>query len=433
MKINMENDFKKIMAEYSDEQLIKIVTIQRNDYNPLAIEVADLEIKNRNIDLSKIEEVKENLIAKDVKQKEFDSRIVRSYIRFYHFIIDSIAILFFVFILLKVLDIFIDSPTKMITNIIVSFISLITFFTYYIVLEYKYKKTIAKFITKTKVVKDNNQILKLTDILIRTICRLIPFDRFSYLFSKRGIHDYLSQTDIVYDINNESIKNTINSTTFIDVHMESIQTPIQIEGITENIYAGFWQRLGAFLLDTIFMLPILYLTIYINSLDINYFYITFIPNFVISLWYYIYLPKKYGGTPGKLIAGIKIIKLNGQDIDWKEATLRHLILLILGLLSMINMLSIIPDVDYNVFTSLSWLKQSTYLMSLSPIFFKFYTWTSNIWIYSEFIVLLTNKRKRAIHDFIAGTVIVKSKYVDKIKEDMLQKDGNEIIIEDNTL
>src|ERR1035437_3059242 len=180
MKINMENDFKKIMAEYSDEQLIKIVTIQRNDYNPLAIEVADLEIKNRNIDLSKIEEVKENLIAKDVKQKEFDSRIVRSYIRFYHFIFDSIAILFFVFILLKVLDIFIDSPTKMITNIIVSFISLITFFTYYIVLEYKYKKTIAKFITKTKVVKDNNQILKLTDILIRTICRLIPFDRFSY-------------------------------------------------------------------------------------------------------------------------------------------------------------------------------------------------------------------------------------------------------------
>jgi uncharacterized RDD family membrane protein YckC len=31
---------------------------------------------------------------------------------------------------------------------------------------------------------------------------------------------------------------------------------------------------------------------------------------------------------------------------------------------------------------------------------------------------LTNKRRRAIHDFIAGTVIVKSKYVEKIRDKM---------------
>ncbi len=57
-------------------------------------------------------------------------------------------------------------------------------------------------------------------------------------------------------------------------------------------------------------------------------------------------------------------------------------------------------------------------MSLSPIFFLIYTWVSNIWIYSEFIVLLTNKRKRAIHDYIAGTIIVKAKYIDEIREAM---------------
>jgi uncharacterized RDD family membrane protein YckC len=33
----------------------------------------------------------------------------------------------------------------------------------------------------------------------------------------------------------------------------------------------------------------------------------------------IYLVKKYGGTPGKLIVGIKIIKLDGTDVTWKEA------------------------------------------------------------------------------------------------------------------
>ena len=30
----------------------------------------------------------------------------------------------------------------------------------------------------------------------------------------------------------------------------------------------------------------------------------------------------------------------------------------------------------------------------------------NIWIWSEFFVLLLNKRRRAIHDFIAETVVI---------------------------
>ena len=115
---------------------------------------------------------------------------------------------------------------------------------------------------------------------------------------------------------------------------------------------------------------------------------------------------------------MKIIKLNGESIDWKEAILRHLVLLLLTLFSVAMMTSCLISADETIFKSLGWLKRSEYLMSLSPVFFLIYTWVSNIWIYSEFIVLLTNKRKRAIHDYIAGTVIVKVKYIDEIRETM---------------
>ena len=37
------------------------------------------------------------------------------------------------------------------------------------------------------------------DIITRTFCRLIPFDRISFLFVKNGIHDYLSKTKVVKD------------------------------------------------------------------------------------------------------------------------------------------------------------------------------------------------------------------------------------------
>jgi uncharacterized RDD family membrane protein YckC len=60
--------------------------------------------------------------------------------------------------------------------------------------------------------------------------------------------------------------------------------------------------------------------------------------------------------------------------------------------------------------------KDTYLITFSPIFFSVYRWSGNIWYWSEFIVLLTNRRKRAIHDFIAGTVVVKDDYIDKIRE-----------------
>lgn len=58
------------------------------------------------------------------------------------------------------------------------------------------------------------------------------------------------------------------------------------------------------------------------------------------------------------------------------------------------------------------------MLSLSPEFFIIYSVAINIWIWSELLVLLTNRRKRAIHDFMAGTVIVKAIYVDKIRETM---------------
>ncbi len=194
--------------------------------------------------------------------------------------------------------------------------------------------------------------------------------------------------------------------------------PLEIDGISESIYGGFWARFASLLLDTIILLPVIFLVSYLNGLGKNIYFFTLIPNFIFGLWYYIYLPKKYGGTPGKLIAGMKIIRLNGKSIDWKEALLRHSVLLVLTIFSAIMMTYCLLSADETIFNSLGWLKRSQYLMSLSPTFFLIYTWISNIWIYSEFIVLLTNKRKRAIHDYIAGTVIVKAKYINEIREVM---------------
>lgn len=196
------------------------------------------------------------------------------------------------------------------------------------------------------------------------------------------------------------------------------QVPIRLEGIYDDIFAGFGPRLASLLLDGIIMMPLIFTVLYLNSSNLETYYYTIIPNLLINLFYHVYLPKKYGGTPGKLIMGIQIIRLDGENIGWKEAFLRHLVIFTLTLFAVTLSIEAISRADEATFESLSWIKQSQYLMSMSPVLFLIYTWLSNIWTWSELIVLLTNPRKRALHDFIAGTVIVKKMYIERIRNEM---------------
>lgn len=69
---------------------------------------------------------------------------------------------------------------------------------YYIIMESAFQVTIGKLITGTKVIHDDGSKPDLGTIGVRTLCRLIPFEQFSFLGSEaRGWHDSLSKTYVV--------------------------------------------------------------------------------------------------------------------------------------------------------------------------------------------------------------------------------------------
>lgn len=69
---------------------------------------------------------------------------------------------------------------------------------YYSILEYTTGRTVAKFITKTKVVTEAGEKPDLGTILLRSFCRFIPFEAFSFLGSEAsGWHDKLSKTKVI--------------------------------------------------------------------------------------------------------------------------------------------------------------------------------------------------------------------------------------------
>jgi len=72
------------------------------------------------------------------------------------------------------------------------------FLTYYFSMEALTQKTLGKYITNTMVVLRNGEKPSSKDILIRSLCRIIPFDALSFLGeSSKGWHDSISKTFVV--------------------------------------------------------------------------------------------------------------------------------------------------------------------------------------------------------------------------------------------
>ena len=195
----MENNFTKIMSSKTDEELIKIVTIDSGKYQELAIETAKKEIEFRNIDETKFKEVSEKVEVQKQKLENIENNSVSSLIRFVNFLIDFIVILIFYGMIVPNFEQFLNLTSRA-ELIIYRMGTLALFFAiYYIPFEHKYQKTLGKIITKTKVVNLEGEKAELGDIISRTFCRLIPFDRFSFFFTRNGFHDAISKTKVIKD------------------------------------------------------------------------------------------------------------------------------------------------------------------------------------------------------------------------------------------
>jgi uncharacterized RDD family membrane protein YckC len=177
---------------------------------------------------------------------------------------------------------------------------------------------------------------------------------------------------------------------------------------TKSKYASIWQRLGAYWLDVLILFPIVALGIWGGEQSQLFSAYYFVPGVLFGLWYHVYLVKRYGGTAGKLIMGIKIAKLEGEPVGYREAVLRYSVLFALATINQVAFIQTtmgMSDADYYAF---DWQERILRIQELAPSWLESITLLTNIWVWSEFVVMLTNKKRRAIHDFIAGTVVVRA-------------------------
>lgn len=122
--------------------------------------------------------------------------------------------------------------------------------------------------------------------------------------------------------------------------------------------------------------------------------------------YTVYFHGRFGQTIGKRVMGIRVVRLTGENIGWPNAWRRSSVDIgfsILGIVSTFAALLMITDPEYY---GVGLVQRAENVQLHEPEWLSWSKVASQIWIWSEVVVMLFNTKRRALHDFIAGTIVV---------------------------
>jgi uncharacterized RDD family membrane protein YckC len=176
------------------------------------------------------------------------------------------------------------------------------------------------------------------------------------------------------------------------------------------VFVGFWKRVLAALIDAAIGWAFMPITISLMRWCVEHRNI--LPEILWSLaWIvvWLWLVVRFGGTPGKLIIRARIVNAQGQFLSWGRAVLRIVPTLIISTNSLLKMaaaFSRYPDSAPH-----SSIVEISHLMNEYGQPYSTLAMVLGFFIYIDIGVILFNRQKRAIHDFIAGSyVITKDSY-----------------------
>ena len=171
------------------------------------------------------------------------------------------------------------------------------------------------------------------------------------------------------------------------------------------MYATIWQRIAAFIIDTLVFLPLLPLMFVVHSraglLSVSV---------VSALAYFAYqvgIHALYGQTLGKRVMRIRVIRIDGVKIGWRDAFLRSSVKLGIQVVSSIGFAMMLFAIPASTFPFASIDDRVENYKRFGPEWRTLWDYVSYGWEIINALTFFTNAQGRVLHDMIAGTVVVK--------------------------
>ena len=173
-------------------------------------------------------------------------------------------------------------------------------------------------------------------------------------------------------------------------------------------YRTFWPRFWAGWIDALVFLPLWPVDSWINTATKTSPILAagwFIISTLLFDIYSVAMHARYGQTLGKMVTGVKVLDLTGGKLSFRQALLRDSVPIILSVLAIVDGLpSVLVGLDPYHNGQFTWLL----LLQL---------WGSFIWFAAELITMLFSSKRRAIHDFLAHSVVVRLSASERVAGD----------------
>lgn len=174
-----------------------------------------------------------------------------------------------------------------------------------------------------------------------------------------------------------------------------------IAKVTDPRFRTFWPRLGAAILDGLIVtIPlaiaqgIIWMTITSPLVRTVYYLASGLAGVVYSIAFH----ASSGMTPGKRITGVRVFSVDGSRLSARQAVLRDLVPLVLALWMILGDLGFILAGGNPMDSS----------HQADPTWFQVLAGSAMaVWGFLELATMLTNSRRRSVHDFIAGSMVMR--------------------------
>lgn len=173
------------------------------------------------------------------------------------------------------------------------------------------------------------------------------------------------------------------------------------------VYGGFWRRFAAVMIDGLILAPLFMLQFYLMAQGRAGLVYSMLPMFVVPVLYNIYLVKRFGGTPGKLAMKLRIKMLDGSPVTGQAALLRYLPWVVFGAVQSVGTALAAYSLTEETYASFGWMERSVQLEMVQPLWTTYSGHLMKAWALAMLISLLATSKRRTLHDFIAGTVVVR--------------------------
>jgi uncharacterized RDD family membrane protein YckC len=173
-------------------------------------------------------------------------------------------------------------------------------------------------------------------------------------------------------------------------------------------YSSFGSRLLASVLDSLVTMNGVLFACTSLLLPRSFSLVFWAPLMLSGSVYTVAMHAHSGQTLGKMIANIRVVRVTGERMSWRDALLRSSVqigIASLGVFANLSALSHLPAASWDH----GWLKIITDLGTLEPAWRRWVGIAGDIWFFCELVVLLSSPKRRALHDFMAGTVVVRTR------------------------